>query len=88
MIGLLVLIQLSEIDFMKPCLQSLKVNLGLNSLLQAYHQVLGCWVQLASASAIIFAPETPSYEDLDKHIIALAKQLATVSFLCFYFWLY
>jgi hypothetical protein len=86
MIGPLVLVQLSEVDFTKSCLQSLKVNLSLNSLSQAYHQVLGCWVKLASASAIVFSSETPSYEDLDKCIIALAKQLATVSLLCFIFY--
>lgn len=85
MIGPLILVQLSEEDFIKPSLQSLKVNLGLNSLSQVRHQILECWVKLASTSAIVFASEISSYEDLDKNIIALAKQLATVSFLSFIF---
>jgi hypothetical protein len=85
MIGPLVLVQLSEVDFTRSSLQSLKVNLGLNSLSQAYRQILGCWIQLASTSAMVFASEMPSYEDLNKHIIALAKQLAMVSFLYFIF---
>lgn len=84
MIGPLVLVQLSEADFMRPCLQLLKANLGLNSISQAYRQVLGCWIQLASTSAKIFASEVQSYEELDKSIIALAKQLVTVSFLLFF----
>lgn len=85
MIGPLVLVQLSEADFTRSCLQLLKVNLGLNSISQAYRQVLGCWIQLASTSAKVFASEIPSYEELDKSIIGLARQLATVRFFFFFF---
>ena len=84
MIGPLVLVQFSEEDFTRPCLQLLKVNLGLNSLSQVQHQILECWVKLASTSAMVFASEIPSYEDLDKNIVNLAKQLLAVCFL-FYF---
>ena len=80
MVGPLVLVQLSEADFTRSCLQSLKIDLGLHSLSQAYHQVLECWVQLASTSAKVFASEVPSYEDLHDSVVALARQLATVRF--------
>lgn len=84
MVGPLVLVQLSEVDFTRSCLQSLKDDLGLRSLSQAYHQVLECWVQLASTSVKVFASEVSSYEDLHDCVITLVRQLAAVCFK-FYF---
>jgi len=74
MVGPLILVRLSVGDFVGSRLLELRNNLGHHRLSQVVDDISKCWVQLAACSA----PRIANYDELEKSITFLARQLVRV----------